>query len=253
MVDVEVEAQVVQQHHTHDRTEGQQGPGEPPPAGAGRRSSGCRAASAGPVLLGRFRRREETGQRRDGTAPAGGTAVGLPGRRRAGRRRDRGQPGLGRGAHGGQHRGQTAAGRGHPTARHGGQPVPDRRGRLVGRVGRGLLDTAGGPPSTDGAALASQQLFDGDRRSGPRAALPAAAGPFGKTTGDARAIRVPRRLFPHRCRHLLVVVPARRCLLPTIRGQRQGTAPDARHRDRRGGWCTQPNSAPRSACVAWPG
>ena len=82
-----------------------------------------------------------------------------------------------------------------------------------------------------------------------------AAGASGDAAREPGATRVARRLIPHRCRHLLVVVPApssahsAACTDDTGGSGRQG--PDARHPaspDAAGS--PQPNSGPPWWCVA---
>jgi hypothetical protein len=148
-------------------------------------------------------RRGEPGQRWDRPAPAGGPALRLPECGAAlldgngGQAQLRGDPR--RRAGDGREAGLRRRRRGK-RARHGRQSRPDD-GYLVGTDG--LLDAAGGPATAGRrTALPGHELLDGD---GFGAGVLAVVGPAG-ASGDAADPRaVPPRLFPHRCRHLLVV------------------------------------------------
>jgi hypothetical protein len=254
---------VVEDDHTDDDGEREQHPPQPAPSGTGRWPPGRPGALPMGLLGAVGRWRGEAGQGRDRPAPPGGPHLRLPERGAplldrhggepqlrgdAGRRTGDGrQAGLGGGRQAG-----VGCGRARQGARHGREAGPDR-GHVLRTDGRRLLEAAGGPPPAGGRAPGpGHELLDGDRLGAWVLAVVGSAGAPGDTAGP-RA--VPPRLFPHRCRHLLVVrvlvvlVPASTGHGPvaahargscTIRGARGPSRRRAARRARR----TQPNSGP---------
>ena len=228
LVDVEVEAQVVEQDDADHGGERHERPG---PAGDGRGSSGgAPAVRRVPTALPVRRAAggaASPGQRRDRAAAAGRPAVGLPGAGAAA-----GVP-TGTGRQPGLRSGLRSPRRGRAGVRPARTAPPGTGGRPArtagggsSATGRRLLDAAGGAAAADGAALAGEQLLDGHRLGG---------GPVvtARASGDAR--ETPRPPAPSRvgCSPTGVdtfsssALP-RPCFLPTIRGDRAVTTPDAR-------------------------
>ncbi len=251
---------MVQDDHAHHGGQGHEDARQPSPRRAGHRPRRPWRASATAPVAGP-RRWGPTGQRWNRGTAADGPAVGMdgnlrayPARLREGAARYEREAGGRRLAGGTRHRGQPGLpSRGATWDRR--KSGTDGRRRSVGRPEDGLLDAAGGPAATGRAVLTRQQLLDGDRRRGGLLAVPSAAAAHGGASGDAGATRVPRRLVPHRSRHLLVVVLPRH--RPVMRpaaddtGREAERPPDARHRrPRTGEEAAQLNRGPLCPDVA---
>jgi hypothetical protein len=216
---------VIEEHHSDDGRQRDDRPHESAAAGAERLALG--AAGTAPrrrVTGSRGQRRDAAGQRRDRPTATGRPAVGLPGGRSLGDRDGgNGWPfGLAD---------RSAAGGNRWKA---GSPCRLRlRGRTADRCG--LLLPAGCAAAADRAPLTGEDLLHGHRFGRRAIGVLSVPGPTGRLSGDATGDTgspraVPRRLFPHRCRHLLVVVrtPFVPCTDDT--GGSAAGPPDARHR-----------------------